>query len=194
MKRFHLQPVPKGEDHPKWPYELGKAWLAETNSGQFRRWEDVKFVRDNWDGPLVLKGIQSVADAEKAIEIGVQGIVVSNHGGRQVDGGIPSLYALDKICQSPTILAAQKSGKLTVLFDSGIRTGSDIIKALALGAQAVLLGRPYMYGLALGGEKGIEQVLRSILADLEVTMGLSGFRNLGEIQGKREEVIMKVDL
>jgi len=80
MKRFHLQPVPKGEDHPKWPYELGKAWLAETNSGQFRRWEDVKFVRDNWDGPLVLKGIQSVADAEKAIEIGVQGIVVSNHG------------------------------------------------------------------------------------------------------------------
>jgi isopentenyl diphosphate isomerase/L-lactate dehydrogenase-like FMN-dependent dehydrogenase len=213
MKRFGLQPVQGKEAHPKFPYDpkeeeakflqgdeeakkndmLGKAWLGECNSGMFRTWEDIKFLRDNWNGPLVLKGIQTVADAEKSIEVGVDGIIVSNHGGRQLDGAIPSLYALDKICQSPTILSAQKSGKLTVLFDSGIRTGSDIVKALALGAQGVLLGRPYMYGLAIGGEKGVEEVLRSLLADLDVTLGLSGFKNLQEIQGKREEVITKVD-
>jgi isopentenyl diphosphate isomerase/L-lactate dehydrogenase-like FMN-dependent dehydrogenase len=213
MKRFGLQPVQGKEAHPKFPYDpkkeeaklaqgdeetkkvvtLGRAWLGECNSGMFRTWEDVKFLRENWEGPLILKGIQNVADAEKSIEAGVDGIIVSNHGGRQVDGAIPSLYALDKICQSPTILAAQTSGKLTVLFDSGIRTGSDIIKALALGAQGVLLGRPYMYGLAIGGEKGVEEVLRCTLADLEVTLGLSGFKNVQEIQGKREEVITKVD-
>jgi lactate 2-monooxygenase len=136
-------------------------------------------------------------------------------GGRQIDGAIASLYALDKICQSPTVSAAQKSGKLTVLFDSGIRTGSDIIKALALGAQGVLrafkffyyglivvlminfavtVGRPYMYGLAIGGEKGVEQVLRSTLADMEITMGLAGYKNVGEIQGKRDEIIIKMDI
>jgi lactate 2-monooxygenase len=154
MARQGLEPV---HEEPKFPYDqdaldaaaaagdavaerglrLGKAWLGEANSGQFRSWEEVKLIRDNWDGPLVLKGIQSVQDAERAVEIGCDGIVVSNHGGRQIDGAIPSLHALDRICRSEKIKAAKEKG-FTVLFDSGIRTGSDIIKALALGAQAIL--------------------------------------------------------
>jgi len=163
---------------------LGGEWLKETASGFYKNWEQLSLIKKHWDGPIVLKGIQSVEDAEKAIDY-VDGIVVSNHGGRQVDGGIASLDALNKICQSPKVLAAQKSGKFTVLFDSGIRTGSDIIKALALGAQAVLLGRPFMYGLCLAGQQGVEVQVKTILADLDITMGLVGCKNIAEIHGNR---------
>ncbi|PFH54019.1 hypothetical protein AMATHDRAFT_136316 [Amanita thiersii Skay4041] len=173
---------------------LGTEWLKETNSGQFRTWEDVKFLRDNWDGPLILKGIQTVQDALKAIESGVDGIIVSNHGGRQVDGAIPSLYALETIMKSSKIKEAQQSGKLTVLFDSGIRTGSDIIKAIALGAQAVLLGRPWLYGLIAGGQAGVEQVLQHTMADLDTNLGLAGYKSLEEIRGRGEEIVVKLDL
>ncbi|KAK7050535.1 Fmn dependent [Favolaschia claudopus] len=173
---------------------LGMQWLKETNSGLFRSWEDVKFLRDNWEGPLVLKGIQSVQDAEKALECGVDGIIVSNHGGRQVDGAIPSLYALVRIMRSSKIKEAQASGKFTILFDSGIRTGPDIFKALALGAQGVLLGRPWLYGSIVAGQAGVEQVLKMTLADLDTTLGLSGYKSLSEIQGKGEEVLAEVDL
>ncbi|KAJ7068999.1 FMN-dependent dehydrogenase [Mycena belliarum] len=173
---------------------LGTEWLKECNSGLFRSWEDLKFLRDNWDGPLVLKGIQSVQDAEKCLDHGVDGIIVSNHGGRQVDGAIPSLYALQRIMRSPKVKAAQASGKLTVLFDSGIRTGPDIIKALALGAQAVLLGRPWLYGGVVAGQDGIEQVLRHTMADLDATLGLSGFTSLNELQGKAEDFLVEIDL
>ncbi|KAJ6455451.1 oxidoreductase [Mycena sanguinolenta] len=212
MKRFGREPLKN--PRTKFPYDaaamdkafvegdqeakdgvlLGMSWLKETNSGLFRTWEDLKFIRDNWDGPLVLKGIQSVQDAETALKHGVDGIIVSNHGGRQVDGAIPSLYALARIMRSPTVKAAQASGKLTVLFDSGIRTGSDIIKALALGAQAVLLGRPWLYGGIIAGQAGIEQVLTHTLADLHVTLGCSGFASLNDLQGKGDEVIVEVDL
>jgi len=171
---------------------FGMEWLKEANSGLYRDWDDLKFLRDNWEGPLLLKGIQSVHDAEKALEYGVDGIIVSNHGGRQVDGAIPSLLALEMIMKSPKIKAAQQSEKLSILFDSGIRTGSDIIKALALGAQAVLLGRPWLYGSIVGGQAGVEQVLRHTLADLDNTLGLAGFTSLSEIQGKGEEVIVKL--
>jgi isopentenyl diphosphate isomerase/L-lactate dehydrogenase-like FMN-dependent dehydrogenase len=119
--------------------KLGVSWIGEVNSGLYRTWDDLKLLREHWDGPIVLKGIQSVEDAEIAIDY-VEGIVVSNHGGRQVDGAISSLSALDKICLSEKVRAAQESGKFTVFFDSGIRTGSDIIKAIALGAQAILRG------------------------------------------------------
>ncbi|KAG9227387.1 hypothetical protein PTI98_010891 [Pleurotus ostreatus] len=207
MARYGRQPI---TDIPEFPYDpkkldaayasgdekvkdavfFGMEYLKETNSGLFRKWEDLKFLRDNWDGPLVLKGIQSVGDAERAIECGVDGIIVSNHGGRQIDGAIPSLYALDKIMQSPVILEAQKSGKLTVLFDSGIRTGSDIIKALALGAQGVLLARPYLYGLMIGGQDGVEEVIKNTLADLEISMGLIGFTGIDEIIGSRDKVLL----
>ncbi|KAH7905926.1 FMN-dependent alpha-hydroxy acid dehydrogenase [Hygrophoropsis aurantiaca] len=188
-----LEKVLAGDKGAATNVELGKAWLAEVNSGVFRTWEDLKFVRDNWDGPIFLKGIQHLADAEKAIECKMDGIIVSNHGGRQVDGAIASLDALDTICKSETILAAQASGKFAVLFDSGIRTGSDIIKALALGAQGVLIARPFMYSLAIAGQPGVEQILNQLISDLHITMGLSGYNDINQIIGKRDEILRKVD-
>ncbi|KAJ7465015.1 FMN-dependent dehydrogenase [Mycena latifolia] len=166
--------VQVGTSDPVFMKRLGREpiLLKEYNSGLFRSWEDLKFLRDNWDGPLVLKGIQSVKDAEKCLEYGVDGFIVSNHVLKST-GAIPSLYALARIMRSPAVKAAQASGKLTVLFDSGIRTGPDIIKALALGAQAVLLGLPWLYGGIVAGQEGIEQVLRHAMADLDVTLGLS---------------------
>jgi lactate 2-monooxygenase len=134
-------------------------------------WEDLPFLRDHWRGPIVLKGILSAADAGRAADTGVDGIIVSNHGGRQVDGSIGALDAL------PAVVAAAGS-RLTILFDSGVRTGADMVKALALGARAVLIGRPYVYGLALGGEAGVRHVLRALRNDFELTMRLSGVASL----------------
>ncbi|KAL7007332.1 hypothetical protein EMMF5_003171 [Cystobasidiomycetes sp. EMM_F5] len=168
----------RDEDERDVIQQTSMAALAETNSGHFFQWKDVESLRSMWDGPLVLKGIQSVADAEKAVDIGVDGIVVSNHGGRQVDGAIGSLRALENISASAKV----KSSQMTIIFDSGIRTGADVIKALALGAHAVFLGRPYMWGLALGGQEGVEQVLRSILAEMEVNMALAGLTSVTDIQ------------
>jgi lactate 2-monooxygenase len=130
-------------------------------------WKQLPLIRANWDGPILLKGIQSPRDARLAVEHRIDGIVVSNHGGRQVDGAIGSLDAL------PSIVDAA-GDHLAILFDSGIRTGSDIAKALALGAKAVLIGRPYVYGLALGGEAGVRHVLRTLYAELELTLTLAG--------------------
>ncbi|KAF8432694.1 FMN-dependent dehydrogenase [Boletus edulis BED1] len=212
MKRFGLEPrqgespafpfeptkireaaFEKGDEHMAREMLLGKEWLGEVNSGVFRTWEDVKFIRDNWDSPIVLKGIQRVSDAEKATAMGIEGIIVSNHGGRQVDGAIGSLDALDMIMRSRKVRAAQRSGKLTVLFDSGIRTGSDIIKALAIGAQGVLIGRPFMYGLAIAGQEGVEQILLQTICDLHITMGLTGYGDINEIIGKRDEILRKLE-
>lgn len=137
-------------------------------------WEDIPFLREHWHGPIVLKGVLSVADAQRACQAGVAGIVVSNHGGRQVDGAIAALDALPAIAQAV-------GSKLAVLFDSGIRGGADMIKALALGAQAVLVGRPYVYGLALGGEAGVRHVLRALRNDFELTMRLAGLARLSEL-------------
>jgi lactate 2-monooxygenase len=137
-------------------------------------WADLSFARDHWDGPIVVKGILSVADAERAAGAGMDGIIVSNHGGRQVDGAIAALDAL------PAIAAAVGS-RITVLFDSGIRGGSDMLKALALGARAVLIGRPYAFGLGLGGEDGVRHVLRALRNDFELTMRLSGYASLNEL-------------
>jgi lactate 2-monooxygenase len=116
----------------------------------------------------VIKGIQHVDDAREAVQHGVDGIVVSNHGGRQVDGAIGSLDALPPIVEAV-------GGDLAILFDSGIRSGADALKALALGASAVLLGRPYVWGLALGGQAGVETVVKMILAELDLTMALCGY-------------------
>ncbi len=143
-------------------------------TGTDHRWDQLPFLREHWDGPIVLKGIQHVDDARRACDAGMDGIVVSNHGGRQVDGAVAALDVL------PEIVAAV-SDRLDVLFDSGIRTGADVLKALALGAKAVLLGRPYVYGLALGGEDGIRHVVRGILADLDLTLGLSGNRTPADL-------------
>jgi isopentenyl diphosphate isomerase/L-lactate dehydrogenase-like FMN-dependent dehydrogenase len=136
-------------------------------------WDDIAFLRDHTSLPLVLKGIQHPDDVRKAREIGVEAIVCSNHGGRQVDGAVGSLDAL------PALVEA--AGDLPVLFDSGIRTGADACKALALGASAVLLGRPWVHGLALGGEQGVHHVLRCFLADLDLQAGLAGHTSTSEL-------------
>ena len=143
-------------------------------TGTDKSWDQLAFLRENWHGPIVLKGVQHPEDARKAVDAGVQGVVVSNHGGRQVDGAIGSLDALPGIADAV-------GEQIDVLFDSGIRTGADIIKALALGAKAVLLGRPYVYGLAHGGQVGVRHVLRSVLADLDLTLGLAGYRSTAEL-------------
>ncbi|TFY71896.1 hypothetical protein EVG20_g1098, partial [Dentipellis fragilis] len=148
-------------------------------------------LRERWEGPLVLKGVQSVGDAERAIDMGADGIVVSNHGGRQIDGAIGSFLALELIMRSQRVREAQVAGKFTVFFDSGVRSGSDVLKAVAMGAQGVFVARPIMYGLSINGEQGVEEVLRGLLADTEITLGLSGYKNLDEIWGKREEFMIK---
>jgi L-lactate dehydrogenase (cytochrome) len=139
-----------------------------------KTWDDLVWLREHWDGPILLKGVLHPDDARKAADAGIDGVVVSNHGGRQIDGEVASLDAL------PDIVAAV-GDRMTVLFDSGIRTGSDVIKALALGAKAVLVGRPYVYGLGLGGEDGVRHVLRSLLAELDLSMALAGARCVADL-------------
>ncbi|KAM0747514.1 FMN-dependent alpha-hydroxy acid dehydrogenase-like protein [Meredithblackwellia eburnea MCA 4105] len=195
-ERMGIEPCERFEDI--WTKEQVKrcsmAWLGEVNSGVFRTWKDLAIIRDNWEGPILLKGIQTVEDALLAQEHGMDGIIVSNHGGRQIDGSISSLEALMSICSDPRISnpptdtkptkspsARFPNRKLAVLFDSGIRNGTDVIKALSLGADAVLLGRPWVYGLALAGDKGVEHVLRTILSETDVSMGLMGARTVKEL-------------
>lgn len=137
-------------------------------------WDDLPFIREHTSLPVLLKGVLHPDDAKLAVEAGIDGIIVSNHGGRQVDGSIATLDALPEISKAV-------DGAVPVIMDSGIRTGADIFKALALGANAVLLGRPWCYGLAAGGEAGVREVLRNYQADFDLTMGLSGCRNVGEI-------------
>jgi lactate 2-monooxygenase len=137
-------------------------------------WEKLAQLREMTSLPVLVKGILHPDDAREAVEHGAQGIIVSNHGGRQIDGEIASLDALPGILDVVGDSAA-------VLLDSGIRGGADAFKALALGADAVLLGRPYLWGLALGGEQGVETVLRMLLAELDLTMALSGHSRLGEL-------------
>jgi isopentenyl diphosphate isomerase/L-lactate dehydrogenase-like FMN-dependent dehydrogenase len=144
-------------------------------TGTDRTWDDLPFLREHWDGPIVLKGIQHVDDARRAAAAGMDGIIVSNHGGRQVDGAIGALDALPAV-------AAAVGDEMPVLFDSGVRGGADVIKALALGARAVLIGRPYAYGLGLGGEDGVRHVLRSVLAEADLTLGLAGHRSVRDLK------------
>jgi lactate 2-monooxygenase len=136
-------------------------------------WKDLEWLRSRTTLPIVLKGLQHPDDVRLALDAGVQGVICSNHGGRQVDGAIGALDAL------PGIVDA--AGDLPVLFDSGVRTGADAVKALALGARAVLLARPWVYGLGLGGEAGVEHVLRCFLADLDLQLGLSGHGTLADL-------------
>lgn len=137
-------------------------------------WERLEFLRQHTRLPILLKGILHPDDASRALDSGVDGILVSNHGGRQVDGAVGVLDAL------PAVVERIRS-KIPVLFDSGIRRGQHVVKALALGATAVLLGRPYIWGLAVRGEEGVREVVLNLLADLDLTMGLAGLRSLDEI-------------
>jgi isopentenyl diphosphate isomerase/L-lactate dehydrogenase-like FMN-dependent dehydrogenase len=149
--------------------------FARVFSNPKLTWKDLAWLRKQTRLPILLKGILHPDDAKLAVKAGMDGIIVSNHGGRQVDGAIAALDAL------PPIVAA--TGKrLTILFDSGIRRGSDVFKAIALGARAVLVGRPVMWGLAAGGEQGVQHVLTNLVADVDLTLALSGCRSFGELR------------
>lgn len=149
-----------------------------TARGLSPTWEGLKKLRQWWGkGPIVLKGIQCADDALKAVEYGMDGIVVSNHGGRQVDGAVGSLQVLPEIVDAV-------GGKITIGFDSGIRCGADIFKALAIGADFVQLGRPILWGLVHDGDKGVRHVLKSILADFDLTVGLAGCQTLKDVNRK----------
>ncbi|KAH8883953.1 FMN-dependent alpha-hydroxy acid dehydrogenase [Thozetella sp. PMI_491] len=163
-----------GETPEENPILASRMWTSDVFSGNAHRWEDLATLRKMWDGPIVLKGVLSVADALLAAQHGMDGIIVSNHGGRQLDGAVPSLEMLPEIVDAV-------GNQLTVLFDSGVRTGADIMKALALGAKAVLVGRPVIYGLGIAGKDGAKHVLAGLLADLDQSMGLSGVQKISEL-------------
>jgi lactate 2-monooxygenase len=148
--------------------------FVDIYSNPATSWEDLKWLRQQTKLPILLKGILHPDDASKALDAGMDGIIISNHGGRQVDGSIATLDALPKIVEVV-------QNKIPVLLDSGVRGGADIFKALALGAKAVCVGRPYVYGLAIDGSRGVYEVMQNILADFELTMALSGCKNISEI-------------
>ncbi len=151
--------------------------LAEYVAQQFDRglsWKDVEWLRSHWDGPIVIKGIQTVADAVIAADEGVEAIAVSNHGGRQLDSAPTPLDLIPAI-------ADQVGGRTEIICDGGVRRGSDIVKALALGAKACMAGRAYMYGLGAAGEDGVDHVLNLLSTDMKRTMGLIGCRTIKEI-------------
>ncbi len=149
------------------------AHFTATYSRPDLNWSDIARLRQMTKLPILLKGVRHADDARLAKENGVDGIVVSNHGGRQVDGEVATLDAL------PGVVAA--AGGLPVLMDSGIRSGADVAKALALGATAVLLGRPYVYGLAIAGEAGVREVIRNVIAELDLTLALCGMTKVSEL-------------
>jgi lactate 2-monooxygenase len=155
------------------PVKAVRKFIA-TYSNPCTTWEDLSFLRQQTQLPILLKGILHPQDARKAIDFGMDGIIVSNHGGRQVDGSISTIRAL------PSIVEVVNK-KIPVLLDSGIRGGADVFKALALGASAVCIGRPYVYGLALSGSDGVYAVMRNFMADFELTMGLAGCKSISEI-------------
>jgi isopentenyl diphosphate isomerase/L-lactate dehydrogenase-like FMN-dependent dehydrogenase len=148
-------------------------WVS-VYSHQTATWDKLTVIRENTSLPILLKGILHPDDARRAADLGIDGIVVSNHGGRQVDGAIASLEAL------PAIVDAVPDG-FPVLMDSGIRSASDAFKAIALGAHAVLVGRPYAWALAVGGEDGVRAYLRSFLAELDLTLALAGYETFDQV-------------
>ena len=183
--------------HPRWawdvgvmgrPHDLGNVsrhrgkatglqdyigWLG-SNFDPSISWKDLEWIRDAWSGPMIVKGILDPDDARDAVRFGADGIVVSNHGGRQLDGVLSTARAL------PAIADAVK-GKLAILADSGIRTGLDVVRMLALGADAVMLGRSYVYALAASGHAGVLQLLALIEKEMRVAMTLTGARSIAEI-------------
>ena len=149
------------------------AWMRD-NFDPTVSWRDLDFIRSEWDGPLIIKGILDPEDARAAAAIGADGIVVSNHGGRQLDGVLSTARALPPIAEAV-------GDRLTILADGGVRSGLDVVRMLALGAKGVLLGRAWVYALAAGGEAGIAHMLRLVEAEMRVAMALTSCRSIAEI-------------
>jgi L-lactate dehydrogenase (cytochrome) len=151
--------------------------LAQWTNQQFDpalNWKDVEWIKTLWPGKLVLKGILDVEDAKLAVKLGADAIVVSNHGGRQLDGAQSSIAALPKVADAV-------GSDIEVLFDGGVRTGTDIMRALALGARACMIGRAYIYGLGAGGKAGVAKAIDILEKELSVTMALTGTNKIAEI-------------
>jgi L-lactate dehydrogenase (cytochrome) len=146
----------------------------QNHFDQSLSWADIDWLRSVWDGPIVLKGIQTVADAKQAVAVGVEGIGLSNHGGRQLDDAPAPLHLVEPVRD-------EIGDAATVICDGGVRRGSDVVKALALGADAVTIGRPYLYALGAAGERGVDQLLGQILEGMRRTMALTGVRSVAEI-------------
>ncbi len=183
--------------HPRWaldvgllgrPHDLGNisayrghatgledyiGWLG-SNFDPAITWQDLQWIRDEWQGKLIIKGILDTDDARDALAFGADGIVVSNHGGRQLDGAISTAQALPAIAQAV-------KGKMTIFADGGVRTGTDVFRMLALGADGVLLGRAFIYALAVGGQAGVERLLAILEKDLRTNMVLTGVKSVREI-------------
>ena len=193
--------------HPMWAYDVGLmgtphdlgnvsayrghkttledyvGWLG-ANFDPAIGWRDLEWIREFWKGPMVIKGILDPEDAEDAVRFGADGIVVSNHGGRQLDGVLSSTRALPPI-------ADKVKGSLAILADSGIRSGLDVVRMLAQGADGVLLGRAFVYALATHGQKGVENLIDLFAKEMRVAMTLTGARNLSEIS--RESLVRDVE-
>jgi L-lactate dehydrogenase (cytochrome) len=149
------------------------SWTAEAFD-QALDWNRVKQLIDMWEGKVILKGIMDVEDAKMAVKVGADAIIVSNHGGRQLDGALSSIKLL------PSIVAAV-GDKIEVHMDSGIRSGQDVLKALALGAKGVMIGRAYVYGLGAMGQQGVTKALEVIHKELDTTMALCGKRDVKDV-------------
>lgn len=200
---------PRREDASKEElFEASVAAVGLLNPGISRKWSELALLRKLWgDAPIVLKGVQSLLDANRAVEAGMDGIWVSNHGGRQVDGALSSLTALATIGRHIRSLPMHITAGLSVrsgssngdgdgdgdeentprrkpyvIFDSGVRCGADAMKALCLGADAVAIGRPWIWGLACNGQEGVEQVFRTLAADLELNMALAGINSKASLR------------
>jgi L-lactate dehydrogenase (cytochrome) len=139
-------------------------------------WDDLRWIRDAWHGPIVIKGVHTADDARRAIDAGAQAVVVSNHGGRQLDGVAPTLQVLPEVVQAV-------AGRIEVLLDGGVRRGGDVVKALCLGARAVLVGRAYAYGLGAGGQAGVARALEILRADIVRTLKLLGCPSVSALDG-----------
>lgn len=183
--------------HPRWAWDvgvrglphdlgnvsryLGKAtgladyigWLG-ANFDPSISWKDLEWIREFWDGPMIIKGVLDPQDARDAVAFGADGIVVSNHGGRQLDGVLSTARALPAVAEAV-------SGRLRVLVDSGIRNGLDVVRALALGADAAMIGRPFVYALAAGGQAGVARLLDLMEMEMRVAMTLTGAKSISEI-------------
>lgn len=176
---FRRRLAERGIDPRTQPEEAGALWIDSVWHGRAFGWAKAAWAREQWGRisggkPFLIKGIQRVEDAERAAEMGFEGIVVSNHAGRQVDGAIGSLDALERI-------AAAVGDRIVVTFDSGVRGAADVVKALALGARFVFIGRLWIWGLSIMGEAGVRHVLKGLLADLDILMNVAGIRSIADI-------------
>lgn len=170
--------------------DMGRGVMAQASrlSGQIDpslTWRDIDWIRSLWKGRLMVKGILSVEDARKSVTAGADAIVVSNHGGRQLDGAASSIAMLPEIARAV-------GNETEILIDSGIRRGSDIFKAIALGAQGVMLGRAYMYGLAADGERGVAGVISLLKAELDITMALTGIHSIAELRAEGPDIVRHI--